>query len=419
MQQNNIATLNTECFNAIHEGNFDKFKEVIEQGADINATDKYGRTLLYFTGQCKLPQFAEYLLNKQGIDVNKSNDSQESPLAMFIESKMTKIVDILLERKDIDIDSANRSGYTPLHNATIHAPGVAITLIKKGANLNIENINKDTALSLAISKYREPGGKTEERLKLIKLLIVKGAKLSQSCEHYKGWLSALTGKDFDTFCKEAIIEDIKEQIKTKINTILTAPNKASLNNSQLSSNDMQLVYSYLNTTDINKMSRLSTKTSLDTLKFKIERLSKVANIPDLLFNDKDLQEKIKYLRQNCDNVTIEFNTNVCGLMKIQPIPVGDKVAFMYPDHSKIKDELDKCAGEMINLEQKINQQHLPQNQEEQKVEPKIELQDLHDREESKDTNLNLGFTTPKVKKEEKEKQYQKGEKTESRFCSIF
>ncbi len=160
---------NTLLHFAAREIEYGVAKLLIEWGADVNATNKWGFTPLHSVRRpvFEAPRTAEpaikiirFLLDN-GTDINAKNDDGETPLfwiaARFSESP--EVVELLIDSGAL-INSRNKHGATPLHEAAKQdSLAVAKTLITAGADINAQDNDGHTPLDLA---------KTEEMKQLLR-----------------------------------------------------------------------------------------------------------------------------------------------------------------------------------------------------------------------------------------------------------
>ena len=122
-------------FQAVKDINIEATKQAIADGADVNAKDQNGRTLL---------QLAALKGHKEVVE--------------------------LLIAEGADVNAKTNSGWTPLAVAAVRGQEVVELLIAKNANVNAKNNGGETPLDKAkkpkiIDLLRKHGGKTGEELK--------------------------------------------------------------------------------------------------------------------------------------------------------------------------------------------------------------------------------------------------------------
>jgi ankyrin repeat protein len=158
----------TPLHNAIKGGNTSIIMSLLEHGADINATDKYGNTHLHNAINGGNNSIITLLL-EHGADVNATYKYDNTPLYNAIKGGNTSVVTLLLEH-GANVNITNRYGDTPLHNA-INGENTSIitSLLKQGANINATNKYGKTPFPEVIK-----GG----NISLIKLFLENGADVN-------------------------------------------------------------------------------------------------------------------------------------------------------------------------------------------------------------------------------------------------
>jgi len=94
----------------VYNNDFDAFKALLEEGADLNLQNKYGWTLLHITIRRDRQEMVALLLEK-GADINKVDDVGWTPLMEAIMDDMTTLVKTLLDA-GADTTIANQRGAT-------------------------------------------------------------------------------------------------------------------------------------------------------------------------------------------------------------------------------------------------------------------------------------------------------------------
>ncbi len=172
--------LNEELSRAVYEGNVEKVKEALDNGANPNAKSKYNRTVLI--GAC---------------------DYQGKP----------EIVKMLLERgAEVNVREVN--GETPLTYASMYDHlEIVEMLLKAGADVNLQGGYGRTALMYAAIN----AAKSETALKIFQILLDKGADLSLTTEGGDNiLLEMLWNKEVSAKVVELLIKrDIDLEFRTK------------------------------------------------------------------------------------------------------------------------------------------------------------------------------------------------------------
>ncbi|WP_191014558.1 ankyrin repeat domain-containing protein [Treponema zioleckii] len=122
-------------------------KYIVDAGADVNARNKNGDSVLFIAVQKNKKEAGELLLDK-GADIFASNMQNNSALRIAL-VKGSPIQDWLITSRTLH--QTDGTGNTPLHYAAEWQLSRATTsLIKKGAKINAENANGETPLFSAV-----------------------------------------------------------------------------------------------------------------------------------------------------------------------------------------------------------------------------------------------------------------------------
>ena len=142
--------LNKRLYDAVLKERNSEIKSLLKQGADVNAKDKDGWTLLHRASFWNRIDIAKFLI-ENGADVNAKDKNGETPLYL-VSWDLVDIAKFLIEN-GADIDAQNKDGWTPLHLAAFWCKiDIVKVLIENGADPFIKNINGQTALDLCVDK---------------------------------------------------------------------------------------------------------------------------------------------------------------------------------------------------------------------------------------------------------------------------
>jgi len=156
--------------NAIWAGDLQKVKQLLNQGADVNAKDMFQATPLHDAAVAGKTDMAELLI-REGADVNAKDEFQKIPLHYAANAE---VADLLI-RRGADVNARDDDQETPLYWAAEKGKTkVAALLIRKGADVNARNKHQQTPLHEAAR-----GGKTE----MAELLIKAGADVNAGNEY--------------------------------------------------------------------------------------------------------------------------------------------------------------------------------------------------------------------------------------------
>ena len=172
--ENNIMkTINEELNEAVIKGNFEKVKECLKNGANINYRH-HSNTALHWAIWHKKNDIAKYLI-EQGADINLKNESEttpldgDTPLKYAVQENNVEITNILLEH-GADVNAKDNYNQTALIYATIcDKVDITKSLIKYGADVNVRDYDGKTALMNSC---------INNSLEIAKILIEKGANVN-------------------------------------------------------------------------------------------------------------------------------------------------------------------------------------------------------------------------------------------------
>ena len=123
-------------------------QEAIRLGADINAKDYEGKSLLYLATRANSVNVAKLLISK-GADVNAKDNGNHVPLHQAARHNAVSVAKLLIS-KGANVNAITTYSTTPLHTAAYkNSVDVARLLVGKGANVNVKNNAGRTPLSEA------------------------------------------------------------------------------------------------------------------------------------------------------------------------------------------------------------------------------------------------------------------------------
>lgn len=157
---------------AAAEGHTELVKLLIDKGADVNTHDKYGQTPLLVAAPIGNIEIVKLLVNK-GADINaKGKDGWTPLMAAVTTGGLFEMAKYFVDR-GADVNAKNKDGLTALMEAAISGNiEIVKLLVDKGADVNAKNKDGRTALMTA-SMATYQGGRVE----IVKLLIDKGADI--------------------------------------------------------------------------------------------------------------------------------------------------------------------------------------------------------------------------------------------------
>ena len=194
--------LNKELLEAAKTGNAETVNLLIEAGAKVNAYNKFGKTPLHLAVICGHTDNVKALI-EAGADINLQDDLEETALHKAAYNGLTKIAVSLIEL-GANINAKDKSGGTPLHQAAYkgHTDTVKALTAVKGVNLNSRDLQEETPLHWA-ARY----GKTE----IAEALIEAGANVNLKNNERKTALDMAKASGYEVYNK--IINALAEKIK--------------------------------------------------------------------------------------------------------------------------------------------------------------------------------------------------------------
>ncbi|MEN8220382.1 MAG: ankyrin repeat domain-containing protein [Pseudomonadota bacterium] len=158
-----IIESNSGFLEAANKGDYQRVKQLLEKGWNVNTKDKEAWTLLHHAAINGHTDIAELLLDK-GTKIDAKDKEGWTPLMVASANSHTDLATLLI-KKGANVNVADKNGITPLHSAAINGYiKLASLLIEKGADVNTENKEGMTPLHLAQSI---------NRTKMVKLLMEK------------------------------------------------------------------------------------------------------------------------------------------------------------------------------------------------------------------------------------------------------
>ncbi len=149
LTQTQQKELNDKLIAAAIKGDIKNIRELLANGANVDAKSKYGETALFWAACSGKVDIATFLIEK-GADVGAKDNYGETALHKAAWMGHVDVAKILIE-KGADVDAKDNDGWTALHwvawNGHVDVVGV---LIENGVNVNVKNKNNETAAEMAL-----------------------------------------------------------------------------------------------------------------------------------------------------------------------------------------------------------------------------------------------------------------------------
>ena len=191
----------------IRLANFEKMREIIEQGTDLNAFDAENMSPLFLAAWLGEDEVVEFLI-KNGANVNLTRSDGVTPIFLSLNGEM---IDTLIGL-GANINHTTPNGITPLTSAILrHDIRIAEHLVKMGADVNVMKLSGRTPLSILNERKDTSLGKREESLR--QLIIVAGGKdiTSQNADEFDN-VQDINKKDDN--CASVDISDHNKSVDT-------------------------------------------------------------------------------------------------------------------------------------------------------------------------------------------------------------
>lgn len=181
----------TNFLMAVRFGKIDRARELLSQGADINAKKKTGESALHIAIEYRDIEMAKLLLAQPSININTKDWDEQTPLQNALYNGYDEIAKLILAHNP-DVKTADIKGNTVIHLCLIGSKiNLIPLLVERGADINAYNKDGFTALHLAAD-----GGHVEG----YKLLLEQGADPNITIEGYTA------KKLYQTSCPKRIKE---------------------------------------------------------------------------------------------------------------------------------------------------------------------------------------------------------------------
>ena len=149
------STAAPDLFGAIRSGDAAKVEQALNEGANVDAADSWGRTPLMLATQLRNTPAVKLVLARKP-DVNAANRNDITPLIAATQSGNEEVVGLLLAA-GADPDLADNLGWTALMWASARNRGaIAKRLVDAKADAHVEARDGATAIDLARKANADP-----------------------------------------------------------------------------------------------------------------------------------------------------------------------------------------------------------------------------------------------------------------------
>ena len=171
--------LNAALFTAVEQGNFKEVKNLIAQGADVNAKDESEKTPLHFSAQNGDIKMAKLLI-KKGAQLEAKDNGNATPLFYAAASDKNKMVKYLLSKGSNP--NAVQDNLTALWLVCVRGQKEMLkTLLAGGADINYETDFASGPVDAVVRMCTECSLQDKEGI--LKTLIKYGADINAAIPH--------------------------------------------------------------------------------------------------------------------------------------------------------------------------------------------------------------------------------------------
>jgi ankyrin repeat protein len=140
--------LNSALIKAVRGCDLPLAKKALAAGADVNACDESGESVLFFLDDLPMQK----MLLAAGADTDFQNKDGQTPLMLAILLQDFDFIEILAAKTNLELKDKN--GRTALHYAVdMNATTIMQTLLAAGADVNSQDRRGETPLMLALGAW--------------------------------------------------------------------------------------------------------------------------------------------------------------------------------------------------------------------------------------------------------------------------
>ena len=298
----NTSNGETALHMAVRNGLYEICEKLINYGADITISDKHGRNILHTACGSNHYAIIKLLFLKFGdkIDIDaKTNDLLgESALICASRNHFNDIIKLLISY-NVTINSTDNNGQSALHwCAKVNNCQGAILLLENGANINLQDENEKTPLSVAIDELN-----TNE---IIQLLIKYQAFVSSEDEKLIEFKQKLLNNNNINFLKQTnVLNATNMAISRQPSMKLEKEDCQGANRKRKFNNADSSIQQNSKSSKTTKNSKLQ-----DTLKSENNLLSSTPLVKNDILKSKSIQENLNVYNNCYDYLAVNANNNL-------------------------------------------------------------------------------------------------------------
>ncbi len=148
-----------DIFYATEIGDYDRVKELLDNGKDVNIVDNNNSTPLYYACQSNNIKIVKILIER-GANINSLNYQKVSPLSLACYFKQFEIAKLLLDKNNANVNIVDDNGNTLLHDVCnyyriINEELIELVISYGIDDFTVKNVNDQTPLDFLNKSNRE------------------------------------------------------------------------------------------------------------------------------------------------------------------------------------------------------------------------------------------------------------------------
>lgn len=194
---------------------------LLQKGADVNSKDKYGFSAIFCSMNNDHVSSVELLI-KHGASLDTRANNGSTPLMYAAYKGASKTVDFLL-KKGVDVNERTPSGYSALTYSVMYLsslstkfePSIMIMLIKAGADVSVKDVKGKTILEIAReTSIAEQGKKRDNEAQAAQARIIGPGFKNVVSEHFTISMMSTADAIYDQIAISNRIKEIDSILKT-------------------------------------------------------------------------------------------------------------------------------------------------------------------------------------------------------------